>query len=205
MVSGLTSGWYRRGFAYAGRSARLRPMLIILISTLAYVASGQVKGEAVDVSLERSIKAAYLYKFLAFVEWPEQSFASADAPIIIGVVAADSIAEELELLLPERLLDGRPIAARRLRESDPVADVHLLFIGWNGNNHLGDWVRRAQANPTLVVCESPRAFDAGCAVNFVLVDGRLRFEVFPSAAESVGLKLSSRLLAVAASIQGAKP
>lgn len=199
------SGWSRCDSAGERRVARFGPMLSILLSTLAYVASGHVKSESVDVSLERSVKAAYLYKFLAFVEWPEETFAAPDAPIMIGVVDADSVVEELELLIPRRRLDGRPIAVRKLRESDPATDVHLLFIGWNANNQLWQWVRRAQAHPALVVCESPRAFDAGCAINFVLVDGRLRFEVFPEAAERVGLKLSSRLLAVASSIRGAKP
>ena len=209
MMYGMMSGWYRCGSASERRGARraagLGRILIILVSTLAYVASGQVKSESVDASLERSVKAAYLYKFLAFVEWPEEAFANPDAPIMIGVVDADSVVEELELLIPGRLVDGRTIAVRRLRESDAITDVHLLFIGWNANDQLGQWVRWAQAHPALVVCESPRGFDAGCAINFVLVEGRLRFEVFPKAAERGGLRLSSRLLAVASSIRGAKP
>lgn len=205
MLSGMMSGWYRCGSASERRGARLGPILLALFFSLAFDVSGQMQGEAVDVSLERSVKAAYLYKFLAFVEWPAESFAGPDAPVMIGVVDADSVVEELEQLIPGRMIDGRPLAVRKLQESDASTDVHLLFIGWNANNRLGQWVRLVQSQPALVVCESPRAFAEGCAVNFVLVDGRLRFEVSPQAAENVGLELSSRLLAVASSIRGAKP
>lgn len=199
------AGLYRCGIARDRRVARLGPILFTLLFSLALEAGAQLKEHAIDVALERSVKAAYLYKFLAFIEWPAEAFADPDTPVTIGVVAADSVVEELKQLIPGRMVDGRPVAVRKMQESDASTDVHLLFIGWNGNNQLGDWVRLVQSHPTLVVCESPRAFAAGCAVNFVLVDGRLRFEVSPTAAENVGLKLSSRLLAVASSIQGTKP
>ncbi len=78
---------------------------------------------------ERGVKAAFLYKFVAYVDWPATAFSQADAPIVIGVVGADDIAAELQQSTTSRTVNNRPIVVRRMRDGDSLAGLHMLFIG----------------------------------------------------------------------------
>jgi len=152
-------------------------------------------GESED--LEHSVKAAFLYKFASYVEWPANAFPKADAPIAIAVTGSDVIAAELGRLVAGRTAQGRPIVVKRLAPGDPLAGVHILFVGPGDAERLAQWARDAQAHSTLLVTDSRRALERGSTINFVLVDRRVRFEISLDAAEKSSLKLSSRLLAVA--------
>lgn len=154
--------------------------------------------------LERSVKAAFLYKFLSFIEWPNGSVA-VERPLTIGVVGADDIAAKLERIVPGRNVEGKPVTVRRLQGGELPGDIDLVFVGRAGEQGLRRLVPSARQQSTLVVCESVRKLPPGCAINFVLTDGRVRFEVSQRAAEDSGLRLSSRLLSVALRVEGGKP
>ena len=145
---------------------------------------------------EATVKAAFLYKFAGYVEWPDSAWAAADAPFTIGIVAADDVAAELERLVPGRLVMNRRVAVRRLKETESPKGVHLLFIGRAESNPRG-LLRAAQHQGTLTVTESERGLEMGSAINFVSMDDRVGFEVSLESAEKSGLRISSRMLAVA--------
>jgi YfiR/HmsC-like len=143
---------------------------------------------------EHEVKAAFLFKFLSFVEWPAPSFARAGAPLVIGVLGADEVHFALQEIVPGRSAQGRPLEVRQLREGERPAGVHLLFVGRAAAAALP----RLPAQPgLLVVSEVDGALEQGAMINFLRVDGRVRFEVAPDAAERRGLRISSRMLAVA--------
>lgn len=147
---------------------------------------------------EYEVKAAFIYKFLTFVEWPTQAFESADTPFLIGVVGSDKVAEELALVVANRNANGRPVKARRLQRGDKVADLHAMFIGRAENaKSAAQWIDAVKARPVLIVSESDDIFVQGSAINFVVIDDKVRFDVALRAAEQANLKISSRLLAVA--------
>ena len=146
---------------------------------------------------ERGVKAAFVYKFLGYVEWPATAFAQPDAPIVVGVIGADDIAGELADATRGRLIGSHPIEVRRLRPGDALTGLHALFIGAAERTRLATLARPALARNILVITESEDALDFGSIINLILVDGRVRFEVSLDAAEKAGLKLSSRMLAVA--------
>jgi hypothetical protein len=156
---------------------------------------------------ERAVKAAYLYKFLAYVEWPVGMFAEPESPFVIGVVQADDIAMELASVVASRSVNGRTIQVRRMRENDAPAGIHMLFIGRGDRAHVAQAAGLAyqQPRPPLVVTESEGALDTGSMINLVLSEGRVRFEVSLDNAERAGLKLSSRLLSVAQQVRTAPP
>ena len=154
--------------------------------------------------LERSVKAAFLYKFLSFIEWPDGA-AGVERALTIGVVAADDIAAELEHIVPGRNVEGKPVTVRRLRAGKLPSDIDLVFVGRAAEHDLWRLLPSARQQPTLVVCESVRKLPPGCAINFVLTDGRVRFEVSQRAAQDSGLRLSSRLLSVALRVEGRTP
>jgi hypothetical protein len=152
---------------------------------------------------EQKVKAAYLYKFLGFVEWPASAFDRADSPFFIGVAGADGLADELEALVARRQVNGRPAVTRRLRAGEPVSGLHVLFVGRNAGTRGADMVAASRRLPVLTVTETEQAFDAGAAINFVVVDKRVRFDVALHSAELRDLKISSRLLGVARRVVGA--
>ncbi|HEX7249831.1 MAG TPA: YfiR family protein [Burkholderiales bacterium] len=147
---------------------------------------------------EVEIKAAFLYKFGSFIDWPPAAFPSPAAPFEIGVVGADALAAELERVVSERTVQGRPVLVRRLGRGDSLAGLHALFVGRSEGGRLGEILEGAKGRPLLVVTDSPEgAPPPGSMINFVAENDRLRFDVALPAAEQSGLRISSRLLAVA--------
>jgi len=151
--------------------------------------------------LEHEVKAAFLFKFLSFVEWPQAALGPAGAPLVIGVAGAEDAAAALEQMSAGRSAQGRPVEVRRLREGEPAAGVHMLFLARGAAARLRELGRAVQ--PVLVVCEWDGALDQGAVVNFVRAEGRVRFEAALDAAERRGLRISSRMLAVALNVRGA--
>lgn len=156
---------------------------------------------AAQQATEAGIKAAFLYKFAGYIEWPANAFPAADAPFVIGVIGSEEVATELERLVPGRSINNRPVAVRRLREGEPPKGAHIVFVG-RGEPNVRAVVRAAQQNGSLIVTETERGLEAGSSINFVLVDDRVGFEVSLEAAERTGHRISSRMLAVARRVVG---
>ena len=154
---------------------------------------------------EHEVKAAFLLKFLPFIEWPAGSFAGAEAPIVVGVLGSEEIAADFEALAEGRAVQGRAVEMRRLKPGEAPADLQVLFVGRSQEGRLAELARAVRGRPVLVVSESPGALDAGSMVNFIVAGGRVRFEVSLEAAERAGLRISSRMLSVAASVRPARP
>ncbi len=179
--------------AAAGRRRVVRLALGAALAPAIFAAWGQ----AGDPALEAGVKAAYLYKFIGYVEWPAGAFDQPESPIIIGVAGAEPVLAELERLLPGRMVQWRGVIGRRIRPGEPLDGVHVLFVGRAASAVAGPWLDTQAGKPVLVVTEVPDGLDRGGTINFLLVGGKVRFEASLPAAERAGLKLSARLLAVA--------
>lgn len=166
----------------------------LLVAALLAAATALGQG---DRSLEPQIKAAFLYKFGGFVEWPAAAFARADASFSIGVVGAEGVAAELERLVAGRTVQGRSISVRRLKRGDPFTGLHLLFVGQSEAGRLAEILGAAKGHPLLVVTETEDALTRGSMINFITVDDKVRFDVALPQAERGQLRISARLLAVA--------
>jgi hypothetical protein len=157
-----------------------------LLAPLAAFAQGEVQ-----------IKAAFLYKFGGFVEWPAGAFARSDSPFSIGVIGAEPVAAELEQISAGRTVQGRPVQVKRLRRGESLAGLHVLFVGQPEAVRLAEILAGARNLPLLVVTESENALTQGSVINFVAVDDKVRFDVALPPAERGQLRISARLLAVA--------
>jgi hypothetical protein len=157
---------------------------------------------ATDTAIESKVKAAYLYKFGSYVDWPEQAFPGGpSAPLQIGVIDAGPLADELAGMVVGRSINGRPLQIRRLQPGDPLTGLNVLFVGRSHNGRLADILVAARALPILTVTEADNALSVGGIINFVPVDGRLRFEVAPRTASLGHLVISARLLAAAYKVE----
>ncbi|NRR29256.1 YfiR family protein [Oxalobacteraceae bacterium] len=154
-------------------------------------------------ALERQVKAAFLYKFAGYVEWPEGSFARADAPLVIGVAGADALAEQLEQTVAGRSANGHPLQVRRLQRGEAPAAVHMLFVGALDKGALQELMAASAALPVLTVSDTEQAYALGTIINFVVAEDKLRFEVALKAAATARLKISARMLSAAVRVQGA--
>jgi hypothetical protein len=158
-----------------------------------------------QTALERTVKAAYLYKFLSYVEWPPPVLPAPGAPLVIGVMGSEEIFGELQKVALERTVAERPLEVRRIREPSEVAGVQMVFVGRSVSTRLPELARAAQQQSVLLVSEVDGGLRMGSVINLVIVDGRVRFEVALDAAERSGLRLSSRLLALAQTVRPGRP
>ena len=145
---------------------------------------------------EAGVKAAFLYKFANYVEWPPAAWASPTAPLVIGVMSSDEVATELEHIAPGRSVNGHPVTVKRVREGDVLGGIHLLFIG-RSLVSLAPVLRAAREHSVIAVTESARGLEQGSAINFVTAADRVAFEVSLDPVEKAGARISARMLAVA--------
>jgi hypothetical protein len=152
--------------------------------------------------LERQVKAAYLYKFAGFVEWPEGVFTRPDSPVIIGVAGADLIAEQLESAVAGRNANGRPLQVRRLRKGEGVNGLHILFVSAALDKAPAqELMNAARGQPVLTVTDADDGAGLGAMICFVMADERLRFEVALRYAAAARLRISARMLQAALRVQ----
>jgi hypothetical protein len=180
----LASSWGRRLLATA-----------LMLFAFSCLATGSQQG-GVTAELERSVKAAFLYKFLGYMEFP----ADPGPVLVVGVLGADDVAAELARITGGRSVGNRSISVRKLGEGDSLAGLHLLFVGADAGQPVAA-LRAAEKNGTVTVTEQDDGLQHGSVINFRLVEDRVRFEVSLPAAERCNVRLSSRLLSVAFHVQ----
>ena len=181
----------------------MRRRLYIAVLCLCVVGA-QAQDSALRVS-ERSVKAAFLYKFASYVQWPDVD-AKTEVPITIGVIGATDFARELADITANRTVSSRPINVRRLTTGNSLDGIEILFIAKEERDHLSDLLSAARDKPILTVTESEGGLSSGSIINFTLDQDRVRFEVSLYAAEKSQLRLNARLLAVAQNVhRGPEP
>ncbi len=183
----------------AGRALILLLGLLIMAPGVPVFGASNGNGAS---ELESEVKAAFLYKFLGYIDWPATAFPKPDSPYVIGVFSADAIAEELAGIAAGRSVNGRPVVVRKIKEGEPLSGVHMLFIGRSAGVRQAQLLDIARQNSIVSVTETENGLAQGSVINFHLADGRVRFEVSLTAAEKSDFKFSSRLLSVASSVVG---
>ena len=143
---------------------------------------------AQEISLEYQVKAAYLFNFTKFVDWPADAIAPG-APLTICVAAPNPFGRALEETIRGEVVGGRTLATRVVR--DP-AGCHVLFVP--DGVSAAPLLRDARTRPILTVGESEDFLRDGGVINFVMQGGKVRFDISPEAAERAQLRVSSRLL-----------
>lgn len=191
-----------QGFPAVRIGALQSAALLVLVLWLTVVPG---RAAASGEELEDRVKAAFIFKFANYVEWPVDTFAAADAPIRIAVMGADPLAAELATMVVGRTVQGRPLAIRRMAAGESIAGVHVIFIGAAQAPGLRRVMEESPTEATLVVTDFQGALELGSMINFALVERRLKFEIALDNAEKRRLKLSSRLLAVALGVRRGAP
>jgi hypothetical protein len=173
---------------------------LVAIGLLHFLA-GSLAAQGIEggVSREFPIKVAYLYNFANYVEWPATAFASNDAPFVIGVLGPDPFGQLLDELAAAKTVRGRRIIVQRFATADQVKPCQMLFIAPSVNKTQRTEALTKLANhPVLIVTDSPNDKDG--IISFVNENNRIRFMVNAGAATQRDLKISSKILALAKSV-----
>ncbi|MEW6071678.1 MAG: YfiR family protein [Planctomycetota bacterium] len=173
---------------------RLRGLALALPAALA---SAAVAAPGPAPTPEYEVKAAFLYKFVKFTDWPAAAFPDPKAPLVVEVVGKDPFAGLLATTFAGKELHGRPFVVRHAAEVPESVDSHLLFVGDLSSRARKSLLERCRARPVLVVGEHPGLAREGAIVNLYLEEGKVRFEINPDAARAGGLQISSQLLKLA--------
>jgi hypothetical protein len=176
---------------------------LLLVAALWSLVPGAMAQGPADVTAEE-VKAAFLYQIARYVEWPGSAFPRPDTPLVITVVGAESLADELSRIVSGRMLHGRRVVVQRLKDVSALTGAHLLFIGHEQKARLAEVAPKSRQG-ILIVTEWESALTAGAMVNFVMVEGRVRFQVALDTVMRSGLTMSSRLLAVAQQVYSGAP
>lgn len=168
--------------------------LVVLVLAVPQAMAAQFSTDAV--------KAAYLYRFASYVEWP--AAVSGEQAFLIGVVGGEDVAVHLEHLTTSMSVRGKPVRVRRVRTAEDLKGLHILYVGPNVFRSTRPLRMRAVENPILLVTDSPDGLAGGGVINFVEVNRNLRFEISLGAADRSGLKIDSALLSVAARVHARK-
>lgn len=149
-------------------------------------------------------KAAYILKFHRFATWPKEALAQ-DAPIVIGLVGAEDVAQELARQSAQRTPEKRRITTVQLQPGDSLGGIHILFIGNDQMDRQASmWLAAAKGQPILCITDSGNTMPPGSMINLVSDSDRTRFDVSLTAAEHAGIELSAALLIVAREVYGAR-
>jgi hypothetical protein len=175
---------------------------VLLVGLLLAGAEAFAQSRPPDVSLEYAVKATYLYKLAPFVNWPPDTFTSPDAPFGICLLGPDPFHHFLEKAVAGRKLGSHPFVVRELGEATPADACQIVFIGDSRPGAVRQALQRFGGAPVLTVTDSNVPDDAGSIVQFVMDNGRVRFDVDTAAAGRNHLTISSKLLSLALAVKG---
>lgn len=143
------------------------------------------------------VKAGYLYKLIPFVDWPDSAFETADSPFRLCIAGRDPFGGAADHAAHGARVGDHRVVVLRLPAVAKGAPCHILFLAASQTQTPQQMLTMVAGQPVLTVADE--ALDApGAVVQFTTVDGRVRFEIRPDAAQAAGLTVSSKLLALAA-------
>jgi hypothetical protein len=149
-----------------------------------------------DGTVEYQVKAAFLFNFAKFIEWPAQAFPARDSAFTICPVG-DPFQGALERTVQGETWNGRPLSVRRIESGGEVRGCHIVFVSQAAAGRNMEILTAAANAPVLTVGETEDFIRAGGIIRFIEAGRRIRFEINPDAADRVALRLSSRLLRLA--------
>jgi uncharacterized protein DUF4154 len=155
-------------------------------------------------SLENDVKAAFLYNFTKFVEWPASPERTAE-PFRLCVIADADFARAVDRTIDGEAVEGRKLERMEPRSPDEARRCAILYVGHRNLEQAAPLLASVRQMPVLTVGDDPHFVGQGGAIEFVLENNRVRFDVNTLAAERSGLKVSSKLLRVARTVIAKEP
>lgn len=163
------------------------------------LAASQAQGSP---TREYDLKAAFLFNFAQFVEWPSEAFPDASAPFIIGVLGQDPFGRSLDEIVAHEAVRNRKIVVRRYRDAQEISACHILYIGGSESSSLSRILSQLDGRHILTVGEADHFTTHNGIIQFLVVENKLRLRINVEAARMAKLSISSQLLRQAEIVGG---
>lgn len=151
---------------------------------------------------EYQVKAAFLFNFTQYVQWPQSSFPAPDAPLVMGVLGPDPFSDYLDDVVRGEKASTHPIIVKRFQKLEDVKECHILYVGV-GNLKPQTITKALNDRGILTVGDTPGFSEHGGMIGFVTRQGKIRFQVNLGMVQAAELAVSSKMLRLA-EIIGAK-
>lgn len=173
---------------------------VVFVAALALGGRGAAWG-LTSLQGPESLRAAFLFNFAKFTEWPPEALAPSSA-LVMCVIDDAQTAHALEQMNGQQVAPGHPVVVRRTLKDGTGRECHLLYMGRGLETAEPGLLPGVRDRPILIVSESPAVLDAGGTVLLYTENNRMRFAVNIDAAQRQRLRLSSRLLGLARIVRG---
>ena len=178
------------------RNHRKLAFLILILVMLTAATPGRLFAAADSASQEYKVKAAFLYNFTLFVEWPEEAFTGNDSPLTVCILGKSPFGDALDSL-KGKTAKKRKLVIRQINRVEEMGNCHVLFVSTSEKMHLPNILAAVKNQNVLTVSDLDRFAQAGGIINFVTLDDKVRFEINLKAAQQSRIKISSQLLKLA--------
>lgn len=167
------------------------------LACLALAGGWPVAADSSTAPGEYQVKAAFLFNFTKFTDWPPGTFTISNAPIVIGIVGDDPFGPALDEAVRSELVGPRALAVKRLRAEDDWSGCQVLFFSRSEKDRLPELLSRVKGRPVLTVSDNKDFAELGGMINLVLVNKTVKLEINPAATKAGGLRISAKLLNLA--------
>lgn len=177
--------------------------LVLNIVVTILIALGLTAGAgAENLPTEYQVKAAYLYNFAKFVEWPSDAFSDAKAPFVLGILGEDPFGNAFDSVR-DKPVKGRIFVVKKFHDVRTITACHILFVSASEKGRWHPIFKALQHKQVLLVGDAEGFARAGGTVNFVIVNKTVSLEVNVDIAARDGLTFNSRILNMARIVHGA--
>lgn len=150
-----------------------------------------------QVSREYAIKAAFMFNFAEFTEWPASAFPTPDSPMVIGILGADPFGKVLDDTVRNEAVRGHRLTVERYRKVEEIKTCHILYIGQSEAGHLDQVLAALRGKPVLTFSDIEGSAPQGVMVRFVAERNKIRLRINVEAAKIAELTISSKVLRAA--------
>jgi hypothetical protein len=165
---------------------------VTLLTASAFILSAQT-----PVNREYQIKAVFIFNFTQFVEWPANTFATPQSPLIIGILGQDPFGSYLDETVASEKVNEHPMIIKRFRRVEDVKECHLLFIHSAETAKMPQILSSLKGKSVLTISDASNFIKQGGMIRFFTIDNKIQFQINPEAAKTEGLTISSKLLRLA--------
>jgi len=194
---------------------KIRAYILVVVVLVLFIGS-QARADS-TASREYQVKAAFLYNFIKFVDWPKEKTADSNEPIIIGIIGNDPFGDAFDAIKDKQVKDRKIVINRfkgldeleKSTEKHPqieaIRECHLLFICRSEKQNLTETINLVKDHSVLTVGDMEGFLESGGIIRFVMEEKKVRFEINVTAAKRAKLKIRSQLLRLAKRVVEEKP
>lgn len=172
-------------------------MISRAIKTVLFMAAYGLIFVQAQTPNEYQLKAAIIYNFPKFVEWPSLAGSNPNVPIVIGIIGEDPFGREIDDVMSGKTAGGRRLVIKRFARLKDLTPCHILFVSSSQKNNLKQIFDSVAGAGVLTVGETDRFVESGGVIHLNMSGGRVTLVINQAAAERAGIRISAKLLGLA--------